>query len=149
MVSRDASLAEQVKASALDPLLGIIAGVPQPQPQPEARERGRAEKGVSIMRCDMPCSITTSNITSFNLYNTCIDLCGCYHSVITAQGSAQLSFRGCLIPPSNITRRDKGIQVHLVFLTLSLDHPSLPGPLSPWNSGKMCIYTIHSGSYEI
>lgn len=51
-VSWDGSLAEQEKASTLDPLLGIIAG---PQPQRRglnptwSRGRGRAEKGVSIM----------------------------------------------------------------------------------------------------
>ena len=38
----------------------------------------------------MPCPITRNNITSFNLYNTCIDPSGCYHAAIAAQGSAQL-----------------------------------------------------------
>lgn len=74
-----------------------------------SRDRGRAGKGVSIMRRDMPCPITTDNITSFNLYNTCIDPSGRYRAAITAQSSAQLSFRGRLNPPHNITGRQRDL----------------------------------------
>lgn len=123
-VVSNGSLAEQVKASTLDPLLGIIAE-PQPQPNLEQGKR-KGRKGVSIMQCDMPCPITTNNITSFNLYNTCIDPSGCYHATITAQGSAQLSFRGCLNPPGNITgrQRDPGLLFFFPVLgsSFSPDH---------------------------
>lgn len=101
-----------------------------------SRDRGRAEKGVSIMWCDKPCPITTNNITSFNLYNTCIDPCGCYQAAITAQGWAQLSFRGCLNPPCNITGRQR--DTGLSFLNPCPWIILFPRSLCPWNTGKMC-----------
>lgn len=70
----------------------------------------------------MPCPITTNNITSFNLYNTCIDPSGCYHAAITAQGSAQLSFRGLFESTQQYYWETKRPRPS-VFLTLSLDHP--------------------------
>lgn len=44
-----------------------------------------AGKGVGVMYLDRSCPITTSNITSFNLYNTSIDPSGCYQPTIAAQ----------------------------------------------------------------
>ena len=46
MISLVGSLAEDGKTSASDPLLKIITG---PSALPGAREKGKVEKGVSIM----------------------------------------------------------------------------------------------------
>lgn len=67
----------------------------------------KGKKGVSIMECDTPCPITSNNITSFNLYNACIDPSCRYQGAIAAQGSAQLSFRGRLNPSHYISGRQK------------------------------------------
>ena len=72
----------------LDPFLGIRAGA---QPTAGAGEGGKRDR---VMSLDRPCSITTSNITSFNLYSTSIDPSGCYHAAIAAQVWARLSFGG-------------------------------------------------------
>lgn len=82
----------------------------------------KRKKGVSIMDCDTPCPITSSNITSFNLYNARIDP-SCYHGAIAAEGSAQLSFGGCLNPSHFISERQKSGQP-CCFWALSLGHPS-------------------------
>lgn len=97
----------------------------QGQTQPHLEQMNTKKKrieGVSITQCDTPCPITTNNITSFNLFNTCIDP-SCYLAEITAQGPAQLSFRGCLNPSHNITERQREA-CPAAFSALSLDHPS-------------------------
>lgn len=76
------------KAPTLDPFLGSRRGLSL------QKAPGRAGKGVSVMYLDRPCPITTSNITSFNLYNGTIDPSGCYPAAIAAQVWAQLSFGG-------------------------------------------------------
>lgn len=83
----------------------------------------QGREGVSITQCDAPCPITTENITSFNLYNTCIDPSGCYHAAIAARGWAQLSFRDRLNPLGNISerQRDPGL-LFLLTLSFSPDH---------------------------
>lgn len=87
-------------------------------------------KGVSVMQCDTPCPITTGNITSFNLYNTCIDPSGRYHAAIAAQSSAQLSFTGSLNPPRDITGRQRDLRPASFPHPSPLDHPS-PRERSP------------------
>ena len=47
---------------------GFITGLPPPT-RPGAQNEQGWGKGVSIIQRDTPCPITTSNITSFNLYN--------------------------------------------------------------------------------
>lgn len=69
---------------------GITAGGPSLQQGPVEGW----EKGVGVMYLDRPCPITTSNITSFNLYNTSIDPSGGYLAAIAAQVCPQLSFGG-------------------------------------------------------
>lgn len=107
----------------LTPFWGITAGSLRLQ-----QEQRRAGKGVGVMYLDRPCPITTSNITSFNLYNTSIDPSGCYQAAIAAQVWAQLSFRGGVggvwIQPV-ILPGDKDTLASCLLSPLSLDPPFL------------------------